>query len=196
MFPDLTCDDVFRLETPGLWLRWPKHADLAAIIRIAQEQRFKAAMASLAQPSPFGQGEKAVLEARLANACGDGLHLVITPKSHPNRVIGFASVTALRDRLPGLTCWVEEAASHHGYEQEAAQALVDAVFTYTREALIIALCDEERAFPWNLVGKQGLPVQPAMVHQAAHEASFSSLTPYKVERSRWASVKPAADIWV
>ena len=31
MFPDLTRDDVFRIETPRLWLRWPVVADSVAI---------------------------------------------------------------------------------------------------------------------------------------------------------------------
>ena len=31
MFPDITRDDVFRIETPRLWLRWPERRDCAAI---------------------------------------------------------------------------------------------------------------------------------------------------------------------
>src|SRR3712207_4191950 len=38
MFPDLTRDDVFRLETRRLWLRWPRHADCQAIVRLAGEK--------------------------------------------------------------------------------------------------------------------------------------------------------------
>ena len=38
MFPDLTRDDVFRLETRRLWLRWPRLADAQAIVRLAGEK--------------------------------------------------------------------------------------------------------------------------------------------------------------
>ena len=38
MFPDLTRDDVFRLETRRLWLRWPRLADVQAIVRLAGEK--------------------------------------------------------------------------------------------------------------------------------------------------------------
>ena len=38
MFPDLTRDDVFRLETRRLWLRWPRHADGQAIARLAGDK--------------------------------------------------------------------------------------------------------------------------------------------------------------
>ena len=36
MFPDLARDDVFRLETSRLWLRWPRMGDAAAIERFLQ----------------------------------------------------------------------------------------------------------------------------------------------------------------
>lgn len=35
MFPELTRDDVFRLETRRLWLRWTRMADASAILRLA-----------------------------------------------------------------------------------------------------------------------------------------------------------------
>ena len=38
MFPELTRDDVFRLETRRLWLRWPRMADASAILRQAGEK--------------------------------------------------------------------------------------------------------------------------------------------------------------
>ena len=37
MFPDYFRDDVFRLETQRLWLRWPTAADAATIERLAIE---------------------------------------------------------------------------------------------------------------------------------------------------------------
>jgi hypothetical protein len=37
MFPDLARDDVFRLETPRLWLRWPRICDAAAIHNFAAD---------------------------------------------------------------------------------------------------------------------------------------------------------------
>ena len=38
MFPELTRDDVFRLETRRLWLRWPRMADATAILKLAGEK--------------------------------------------------------------------------------------------------------------------------------------------------------------
>ena len=33
MFPEITHDDVFRLETERLWLRWPRLSDAEGILR-------------------------------------------------------------------------------------------------------------------------------------------------------------------
>jgi hypothetical protein len=38
MFPDLTRDDVFRIETKRLWLRWPRVQDAAAMQRLAGDK--------------------------------------------------------------------------------------------------------------------------------------------------------------
>ena len=35
MFPDLTTDDIFRIETKRLWLRWPRASDVASITSFA-----------------------------------------------------------------------------------------------------------------------------------------------------------------
>ena len=38
MFPEITRDDVFRLETPRLGLRWPACADALAVEAIASRR--------------------------------------------------------------------------------------------------------------------------------------------------------------
>jgi hypothetical protein len=37
MFPDLTRDDVFRIETARLWLRWPGTVDASSFVRLASD---------------------------------------------------------------------------------------------------------------------------------------------------------------
>ena len=37
MFPDVFSDDVLRIETPRLWLRWPRASDAKAIAALAAE---------------------------------------------------------------------------------------------------------------------------------------------------------------
>ena len=88
MFPDLTRDDVFRLETRRLWLRWPRLADVQAIVRLAGEKAVAEMTARIPHPYDPEDAERFVFMARKSNADGKGLQLAITPKGRPNSLIG------------------------------------------------------------------------------------------------------------
>ncbi len=132
-FPDLTRDDVFRLETRRLWLRWMRHADVPALERFATLKEVAGMTGTWPHPLPAGEAERRVFASRKTNALGQGLSLGIAARERPDRLIGLIGVgwgmtgaTAARPRLhaaPGA--W------GRGYAPEAAQALLDAVFTYT-----------------------------------------------------------------
>jgi len=131
MFPDLTCDDVFRLETRRLWLRWPRHADAVAIARQAGEKAVAEMTARIPHPYAPGEAERFVLAARRANADGEGLTMAITPRSRPNTLIGVVGITDAGGGMPHLGFWLGTAVWGHGFATEAARALVDAFFAYT-----------------------------------------------------------------
>ena len=80
MFPDLTRDDVFRLETRRLWLRWPRLADAQAVVRLAGEKAVAEMTAFIPHPYPPEIGERFIFQARQSNADGRSLQLAITPK--------------------------------------------------------------------------------------------------------------------
>ena len=81
MFPDLTRDDVFRLETRRLWLRWPRLADVQAVVRLAGEKAVAEMTARIPHPYSAQDAERFVFQARQNNADGTGLQLAITPKA-------------------------------------------------------------------------------------------------------------------
>ncbi len=64
MFPDLARDDVFRLETTRLWLRWPRVADAAAIERYSS--RWEVARCTARIPHPYPPGDGRALHLRRA----------------------------------------------------------------------------------------------------------------------------------
>ena len=68
MFPDLARDDVFRLETPRLWLRWPRICDAAAIHRFCSRWEVARYTARIPHPYPPGSAERFIYAAREANA--------------------------------------------------------------------------------------------------------------------------------
>ena len=98
MFPEITHDDVFRLETERLWLRWPRAADADEIRRHAGDPDVALMTASIPHPYEAHDADAFIKSARLENAAGGGLHLVVTPKSRPDEPIGL--VEPARGRPP------------------------------------------------------------------------------------------------
>ena len=87
MFPDLLRDDVFRLETRRLWLRWPRAADAALIASLAGERDVAETTAHIPHPFPPGAAADFVLKARAANMGGGELVLALAPKASPRAMV-------------------------------------------------------------------------------------------------------------
>ena len=112
MFPDLTRDDVFRLETRRLWLRWPRLADVQALVRLAGEKAVAEMTGRIPHPYTPEHADRFVFETRRNNANGHGLTLVITPKGRPNAAIGAVGIEPDPEHggprpgyLPGTPHW-------------------------------------------------------------------------------------------
>ena len=77
-FPDISCDDIFRLETSRLWLRWLRAGDAAAVTAFASQAEVAQMTASIPHPYPPGEAERFVLAAR----AGDGGRPGADPRRH------------------------------------------------------------------------------------------------------------------
>ena len=91
MFPDIAKDDVFRLETSRLWLRWPRLRDAAAIERYCANWEVARWTARIPHPYPKGSAERFVYSAREANSRGRDLTLVIAPIALAGAWIGASA---------------------------------------------------------------------------------------------------------
>lgn len=131
MFPDLTRDDVFRIETRRLWLRWPQARDAAAIVRLAGEQAVAEMTARIPHPiEPLGT-DTFVIEARRANAEGESLTMALALRSAPTALIGIVSIHADPGASgPHLGYWLGVPHWGAGLMSEAAETLVNAYFAY------------------------------------------------------------------
>lgn len=85
MFPDLTSDDIFRIETQRLWLRWPRVSDTASIASFASLPQIAWMTALIPHPYPPGEAERFVMKARADNASGSALVLAIVQKRARSR---------------------------------------------------------------------------------------------------------------
>ncbi|HTO79233.1 MAG TPA: GNAT family N-acetyltransferase [Methylocystis sp.] len=132
MFPEITRDDIFRLETQRLWLRWPRAADAVAVTRFCNDP--EVALKTTTIPYPYSQSdaERFLLRARSENAEGSALHLALALKRQPNEPIGMISLMGAETRGEGKLGFVlARDAWGRGFMTEAARAFVDLVFNLT-----------------------------------------------------------------
>ncbi|HXY59238.1 MAG TPA: GNAT family N-acetyltransferase [Methylocystis sp.] len=132
MFPELTRDDIFRLETKRLWLRWPRVNDVEGIVRFAGDPEVALQTAGIPHPYRREDGEAFVLRTRASNAQGESLFLALALKGQPGEVIGVISCEGSKTRGAGELGFVL-ARDHwgQGLMTEAGIAFVDLVFSIT-----------------------------------------------------------------
>ncbi len=128
MFPDLTRDDVFRLETRRLWLRWPRAADAAAIAAFASQPEVAQMTAAIPHPYPAQEADRFIFKARADNAAGRALHLALTPKGGPRTVLGLVSAIATGPYEVEIGYAITPEMWDQGYASEAARVLIDTIF--------------------------------------------------------------------
>lgn len=130
-FPDLTRDDIFRLETKRLWLRWPRANDAAAITAFVSLPEVARMTANIPHPYPPREADRFILKSRAENAAGTAVHLVVAQKTAARPVIGLLSVVMTEDDEAEIGYALAPAAWGQGFATEAVQTVVDTVFNLT-----------------------------------------------------------------
>lgn len=138
MFPDLMRDDVFRLETKRLWLRWPRAADAVAIAKLAGDAEVAEMTARIPHPYPPGQAADFVLSARAANLSGSSLVLVLTLRNRPSEAIGCIGLEPADRGQAVLGYWLGRPHWGQGLMSEAAKALLGMAFQVTDLHMVTA----------------------------------------------------------
>ena len=138
MFPDISRDDIFRLETERLWLRWLRASDASAIAVFAGLADVAQMTASIPHPYPPGEAERFILHARASTASGAALILAATTKAKGRPVVGLVSaqIEDLGDIEFGYT--IGPAYAGRGYATEMVRTMVDAVFNLTEARALVA----------------------------------------------------------
>jgi RimJ/RimL family protein N-acetyltransferase len=132
MFPEITRDDVFRLETARLWLRWPRAADGDNFMRYAGDPDVALKTGRVPYPYEKRDAESFIITARGENAAGRALILAVTRKAAPNEAIGVVGLHGGEIRGASvLGFWLGKPFWGQGVMSEAAGALVDLGFGVT-----------------------------------------------------------------
>jgi RimJ/RimL family protein N-acetyltransferase len=150
MFPEITHDDIFRLETERLWLRWPRMSDAETIARLAGDPEVSSQTANIPHPYNLRDAEQFIRRARAENESGQGLVLALALKGPSDDVIGVigAHGSAFRGTAH-LGYWLGRDYWGQGLMTEAARVFVDLVFGMTSLGEIV--CD---APPGNLASRR------------------------------------------
>jgi RimJ/RimL family protein N-acetyltransferase len=128
MFPDLLCDDVFRLETARLWLRWPRSSDVPALCKLGGERELAQMTDSIPHPYTPQDASNWVFASRAGNSSGDAIVLALTLKERPADAIGAIGLHGGRAKGLMLGFWLGRPYHGRGLMSEAASALVDLAF--------------------------------------------------------------------
>ncbi len=144
MFPELARDDVYRLETRRLWLRWPRAADAPRLSELAGEWEVARMTATLPHPYRVGDAETFIKTSREDAARGEALRFVLTDKGFPRTLLGAIGVET-GDGGPQLGYWLGRPFWGNGYASEAAAAMTDAFFLITGESQLGATVVAENA---------------------------------------------------
>jgi len=187
MFPDLTRDDVFTLETKRLWLRWPRGGDVAAIRRIASRAEVAEMTAAIPHPYPADGAESFVLAARAANAEGREMALAITLKTTRD-VIGLVSASIEEG---GVEIGFVLAPAHwgKGYATETAHAVIDAVFALTHAAEVSTNVRLENAASCRVLEKCGFSDAGLVEMDLPERGGRVSCRRYRLTRLAWGALR-------
>ena len=177
MFPEITRDDVFRIETPRLWLRWHETGDAAAIAAFAGLPEVAKMTATWNVGVSVEEVERRIGQSRELNGCGKALRLVMALKDRPGHAVGQIGVDALPGQRLGLGYHLAPSLWSKGLMSEAVCALVAHAFALTPARLVqaqVRICNRASAKVLEKCGftSAGLELSDTLVHGRIEKELF------------------------
>ena len=187
MFPEISREDIFRLETRRLWLRCPLAIDVAAASAVDAPPPPEAASGD-----PYR--DPAVLRAwRDGNAAGGELHLLMTGRGVDRSVLGAVDLEPVRGDAEAcglrLRVWLDDRARGDGFATEAVQATVDAAFMLTRTPLVSASARVLDPAFRRVLEKCGFSSCGTGLDPSSDGRGLTASDRFRLDRKAWASLK-------
>ena len=193
MFPDLTRDDVFRIETRRLWLRWPTAKDVPAIMTLAGERVVAEMTSRIPHPLDRRAVDDFLIAARGANSAGASLTLALARREAPGSLIGLIGIAG-DPGAPHLGYWLGRPWWGNGLMSEAAEALVHAFFAYAGGArLTVGALPENRASQ-RVIAKTGFRWSERRPTPCPARGGERHLDWFALERADWAGRRAAEPV--
>ena len=188
MFPDITRDDVFRLETRRLWLRWPAVGDAAALTAIAGQKDTAEMTVHVPHPYPKGEANRHIETWRERNAAGRGLGLMLTGHGADRAPFGMVSIEpAEAGGKIGLLLAPDRRGL--GLGTEAVQAIIDATFILTAAFHVQACVRVINPAARRVLERCGFAYEGTVLKEAPARRGMLSSDCFRLDRKVWASLK-------
>lgn len=192
MFPDLTRDDVFRIETRRLWLRWPTAKDADAVLRLAGDPAVAGMTARIPHPLSRAEVDAFLLQARAGNAAGTGLTLALARRSAPANLIGVVGLVG-GEGAPELGYWLGRPSWGGRLMGEAVAAVLDAYFAYAGGAAVTASARIDNAASRRVLERCGFVRTGTETRAFPARGGAVTGDLFRLDRARWlglASIDP------
>ncbi len=189
-FPSATRDDVFRLETRRLWLRWPRPGDADALQGVASPASVAEMTATWPHPLPEGEAMRRIASIRDSNAGGGGLALALTYKIAPDRLIGMLGCNGLASEAAGLGYFLSSELHGQGLMTEALGGLIDFLFTYTRLPTVNASSRIINPASAQVLVKCGFVVQGRQMMTTPARGGRFEVDQWRLTRGVWLAAAP------
>lgn len=188
MFPEITRDDVFRLETRRLWMRWPAARDAAALTAVAGRRETAEMTVHVPHPYPKGEASRHIALWCERNAAGYGLALMLTGHGTDRAPFGMIAVEpAEAGAKLGLLLAPERCGL--GLATEAVQSFIDATFILTAANDVQACVRVINPAGRRVFERCGFAYQGTVLKEAPARGGMLSSDCFRLDRKAWASLK-------
>lgn len=185
-FPELFRDDVFRLETRRLWLRWPVTTDADDLHEIASLEVVARQTATWPHPIPAGEALRRIEQARSGNTAGTTLQLALTEKSAPGKLIGLLGLHA--EKKPGtlgLGYMLDVKHQGFGIMTEAVRTLVACAFRFTDTQTLRGASRTANVASRRVMEKAGFRCVGEIDHTAPARGAPERCNALELTRAEW-----------
>jgi RimJ/RimL family protein N-acetyltransferase len=191
MFPDLTSDDIFRIETKRLWLRWPRASDVASTTSFASLASVARMTALIPHPYPPGEAERFIIKARADNTSGAALNLAIVQKGAGRQMIGLVGAHLATPPDMEIGYVLGPPYWGRGLATEAVKALADTVFSLTRADRILANARVDNLASRRVLEKTGFVLVDTGLDFLPARGGLHPCDRLRLDRQAWAAARRA-----
>ena len=200
MFPEITRDEVFRIESRHLWLRWPTVAD--AFDRDAGPQATPALDTAATTACYHRPGKACIAAWRAAMERGAALHLVLEEKASNRAAVGMVHLTWNHPGTLAIDYHLAPERRGEGLMSEAVEAVIDTLFLMRMAVAIVASPATSDGPGRAVLEHRGFRYLGSGMRPCAKTGGLAACDHFRLDRQawrdgqRWAMPRQPSGLWL